>query len=192
MSSLSRSLFTRPHTLRRPLRSRGPARPSLARADHRGSAAEPVSVSARARHDDTLPGSAGSASGDGHRDFVDLQAAYRDWGGLLPGAQIADRRPDGGIARLARSIADREALSVEWCATSWLPAFQFQTDDVGLRETPRRVIAELADALDGWSLALWFVQPNALLGGAVPLALLEVDPDAVIDAARACRFILRG
>jgi hypothetical protein len=131
------------------------------------------------------------AKGD-DQEFLQLLAAYRVTGGVAPGAEIAARRAECGLSELARLIAGRKVLSFDWHATTWLPVFQFETGQIAVRRDVGTVLEELASELDGWELAQWFVQPSALLSGRAPLAVLQHDAAAVVEAARADRFLLRG
>lgn len=177
------ALLRRP-TLRGPSARHGLLRPVFARV-------VPGELAHAAQHAAGIE-SPSLAKGDDH-EFLQLLAAYRASGGLAPGAEIAARQPGGGISGLGRLIAAKKVLSFEWSATTWLPVFQFQSGQIALREGVREVLEALScPALDGWDMAQWFVQPSGLLAGAAPLALLGADTPAVIEAARAYRFILRG
>jgi hypothetical protein len=46
--------------------------------------------------------------------------------------------------------------------------------------------------MDAWELAQWFSDPNQWLHGARPADLIRSNPFAVIQAARADRFIMAG
>ena len=120
--------------------------------------------------------------------FLGLLAAYRTSGGLATGHEIAARRPRTGLSELARAIAARELIGMEWGGQRWLPFFQFERGDVAVRAPVRLLVGELADLLDDGDMAQWFVQPNAWLNGAQPLQLLDSDFAHVHDAARALRF----
>lgn len=120
--------------------------------------------------------------------FLGLLAAYRTSGGLATGHEIAARRPRTGLSELARAIAAREVIGMEWGGQRWLPFFQFERGDVAVRAPVRLLVGELAGLLDDGDLAQWFVQPNGWLDGAQPLHLLDSDFARVHDAARALRF----
>ncbi len=60
------------------------------------------------------------------------------------------------------------------------PLFQF---DEGQPVGAMHDILALFTGLTEWQVALWFYAPNAWLGGAPPMDLLQVDPEAVIAAA---------
>lgn len=125
-------------------------------------------------------------------EFLRLLSAYRASGGLATGVEIAARSPHNGLSRLARSIAAREVLSVQWSGQHWLPVFQFEPGALAVREPVRTLIGELADVLNDWELAQWFVEPNGWLVGATPLQALREDAGRVHDAARVLRFLVRN
>ena len=124
--------------------------------------------------------------------FLGLLAAYRTSGGLATGYEITARRPRTGLSELARAIAAREVIGMEWGGQRWLPLFQFERGDVAVRAPVRLLVGELAGLLDDGDLAQWFVQPNGWLDGAQPLHLLDSDFARVHDAARALRFACRN
>ena len=56
----------------------------------------------------------------------------------------------------------------------------------------QQVIGELREVFDDRELAEWFATPNCWLGGGAPAVRLASEPLAVIDAARADRFVAAG
>ena len=73
----------------------------------------------------------------------------------------------------------------------------FQFDLVGaspsiLRPGVASVLAELGEVYEGVELALWFVTPNNWLSGAQPAQVLRGNPEAVLQAARADRYVACG
>ena len=125
-------------------------------------------------------------------EFVSLLEAYRASGGLATGAEIAARRPQDGLSQLARAIATREALALEWSGQRWLPYFQFKAGDITVREPVRTLCDELTAVLDDWALVRWFAEPNILLNGALPLVVLNTDLQRAHNAARELRFALKS
>lgn len=94
------------------------------------------------------------------------------------------------------SARNRAALAARWRSERrifgiprqrrWLfPRFQFDEE----RGRPKAVIAAtlaaLGDAVGPWQTAVWFTSENGWLDGRRPVDLLDRDPDAVVDAARA-------
>lgn len=124
--------------------------------------------------------------------FLDLLSAYRRFGGLATGAEIAARRPHTGLSDLARAIAARDVVSLDWSGQRWMPVFQFEHGDLAVRAPVRRLVDELAGVLDDADVAQWFVEPNAWLGDAAPLLCIDTDYPRVHDAARALRFACRS
>ena len=133
-------------------------------------------------------------------DFVALQVCLRPSGGLARGDDLAlclgrlDQGQDhsSGHARLARLMVSGQVFSFAWLDTYWLPMFQFDPVSLGLCAQAREVLRELVEVLDGWSLAVWFVQPCSCLGSRSPLTLLRSDPPAVLHAARLQCYVVKA
>ena len=129
------------------------------------------------------------------RDFLAMHAAYRASGGLARGddlARLFEDRRCGDFISLAGLITAGEIFSFDWHRSFWVPMFQFELRDLSIKPGPRQVLAELARAFDGWSLAIWFARPNSCLNGHRPVDLLDSDLPAVLDAARTDRFVALG
>ena len=129
------------------------------------------------------------------RDFFEMRAAYQATGGTARGDDLGrlledHRRGDG--ASLARLVVSGEVFGFEWQRLFWVPMFQFELRDLSLKPGPRRVLAELASEFDGWTLAIWFSQPNCWLNERRPVDVLDSNLPAVLGAARADRFIAAG
>jgi len=69
--------------------------------------------------------------------------------------------------------------------------FQF-SPDLGLKPGLKAVLAELVSEYDGRRLAEWFVEPNGWLDEARPIDVLDSNPEEVLQAARADRFVATG
>ena len=54
------------------------------------------------------------------------------------------------------------------------------------------VLAELRTVLDTHEVAVWFTTANSSLDGVAPVEAVDSQPQAVLDAARADRFMLGG
>ncbi len=124
--------------------------------------------------------------------FIAMLNAYRGSGGLArKESLIALFSRRGGIDAdtLANWIADREVLGFEWQSRTWLPIFQFNLIDMTRPPVLRQVLAELIPVYAPWELVNWFAQPNPWLADRVPADALGHDPSAVMQAARADRFI---
>jgi len=125
------------------------------------------------------------------RAFIALQSAYRPHGGIsrshclaVGGASVSDR-----ARRIDELVDDHQLFRFQWHHDWWLPMFQLDKSGPSLATAPRRVIAELGDAFDGWAMAIWFVQPNSWLEGHSPIERLEANLPDVLAAARADRFV---
>ena len=129
------------------------------------------------------------------RQFDAMSHAFRPHGGFAASDDVMRRlRPlsDQPLSMLARWIVSRTVLSVSWRDQSLLPMFQFDLADMSIKPACARVVAELKDVFDDWELALWFAAPNVWLDHAAPVALLADEEFAVLQAARADRFVARG
>jgi hypothetical protein len=121
--------------------------------------------------------------------------AYRRTGGLVSGVEAAlllRRHSTQPLSLLARWIVTRRVVSYVWQSEMLLPLFQFDRDDMSLRRDTSQVVAELVDTFDDWELAVWFARPNSWLRDTAPVKLIDVDQPAVLQAARADRFIAKG
>ena len=121
--------------------------------------------------------------------------AYRRTGGLVSGAEVElllRRHATQPLSLLARWIVTRRLVSYPWQSDILVPLFQFDRRDMSLRPETVQVVAELADTFDDWELAAWFAQPNSWLQDAAPVEVIDVDQPAVLQAARADRFVARG
>lgn len=127
--------------------------------------------------------------------FQSLRAAYRHTGGVARGddlARLLEDRKRGACANLAKVIVSRGVFAFKWREELWIPMFQFDLRDLSLKMAHRPVLAELAPVFDNWSLAEWFARPNAWLCDRSPVDVLGSNLPAVLDAARADRFIANG
>ena len=127
--------------------------------------------------------------------FVAMLNAYRASGGLgriqeiLKMLKSHDEKPD---LTLASWILKRKVICFEWRSMTWLPWFQFRPADMDPQPELAPVLAELASVFDPWEMANWFAQPNPWLADCPPVDSLLVNPPAVLQAARADRFVAGG
>jgi hypothetical protein len=147
-----------------------------------------------ARHGAELSAAASphDAAGEQHIAMVD---AYRRTGGLVGGTELAlllRRHSTQPLSLLARWIVARRVVSYVWQSEILVPLFQFDRHDMSLRRGTVQVVDELADTFGDWELAAWFAHPNTWLQGTAPVELIDVDQPAVLQAARADRFVARG
>jgi len=129
------------------------------------------------------------------RPIAGMLAAFAQSGGVASGDEVACLLRHGSsqpISLLARWIVARKVVSFSWRAQTLLPLFQFDFGGVAVKVCVQRVIAELAPVFDDWDMAIWFAQPNSWLAGAAPADLVARDLPAVLEAARADRFIAKG
>jgi hypothetical protein len=120
---------------------------------------------------------------------------YQRTGGLVScdeAAALLRRHRDQPISVLARWIVAGTVVNFSWQGQTLVPLFQFDLRDMSLRRAASEVICELWGVFDDLDLAIWFAQPNAWLGNAAPVDALEIDQPAVLQAARADRYIARG
>jgi len=129
------------------------------------------------------------------RQFALLQQACAPHGGLAGGDEVARRlrrHAAQPLSMLARWIVGREVISLVWRGQTWLPLFQFDLATMTPHEPVRAALRELADAFDDWDAALWWATPNAWLHGDAPVDAITRDPQAVLQAARADRYVALG
>lgn len=127
--------------------------------------------------------------------FRGLRSAYGQSGGLARGddlARLLQDRQQGDFVSLARVLVAREVFGFKWRDQLWVPMFQFELRDLSIKRAHRPVLAELAPVFDNWSLADWFARPNSWLGSQSPVQMLGSNLAAVLNAARADRFIACG
>jgi hypothetical protein len=129
------------------------------------------------------------------RAFVAMQRGLRASGGLARTDEVSRRlhaAAQRGEASLTELIVSGVVFSFYWHNSGWVPLFQFRpavaAGPVGLSH----VLAALAPLYDGWSLALWFSQPNTSLQMRRPADVLAGDGAAVLQAARCDRYVAVG
>lgn len=128
-------------------------------------------------------------------EFIALMGQYRSFGGIATREEVAARMRRAGagdLSTLARRIAARELISFEWNGGFWLPLFQFDLSDMSLKESTRRIVAELNTVLDGWEFAKWLADPDEALRGKRPVEVIDSGSPEVLHAARLARYIARG
>jgi hypothetical protein len=129
------------------------------------------------------------------RDFGAMYCAFRPYGGFASGDELVRRlrrSTEQPLSLLARAIVRRSMLTLCWRGETLAPVFQFDMTDMSVRPACASVFAELNDVYDSRELALWFASPNLWLHGSAPVALLATNEVAVLQAARADRFVARG
>ena len=130
------------------------------------------------------PGNDNAPSGIG---FIALLEAFRPTGGTAPGEivdQLLNEHQVGFAVSLAGLIHTGQVFGFEWRTNLWIPMFQFDADNLTLKEGPQRVRSELPPLWSGWMQASWFATPNARLDGRSPVDILDSDIDAVLWATQ--------
>ena len=132
------------------------------------------------------------SSGSNHQWFSDRIGAYKTSGGTATADELAllmKKKNRGNFISVAKQIASRDIFSFEWQNHFWVPMFQFHNQDLSVKQEVRRVVHELTDVLDNWTLAKWFTEPNAWLKGGRPVDMVDGNFSHVLGAARADRFV---
>lgn len=147
----------------------------------------------------SLPASASPQRGPARdvpaRTTESVLAVFHAYGGLAPACDVAELlrvRWHQPISRLARWIVNRRVLSVESAGGLYLPLFQFDLAAASVRTDARLVFDTLLPVLDSHEMARWFVEANSWLGDEAPAHVFMLDPQRVMQAARADRFVAMG
>lgn len=80
-----------------------------------------------------------------------------------------------------RGLPSRNVFSVPCGGTDLYPAFQFRHGQA--RPEVGRVLERFGGKLSAWQIAFWFVAENGWLDGQRPVDVLDLHPDAVVEAA---------
>ena len=127
--------------------------------------------------------------------FTAMIGAFKDYGGTTRADELAlllEEQNKGNFVSLAKRLVSRDVFSFEWQDHFWIPMFQFNPQDLSVKQEVRRVVHELHAVLDSWTLAMWFTEPNAWLKGRRPVDLVDRQFSEVLGAARADRFVATG
>lgn len=127
--------------------------------------------------------------------FMDMLDAYRGTGGLARKEEILSHfkghnGPDEDM--LDVWIFRRRVICFNWQSQAWLPWFQFNSFTLEPHPQLRPLFDELVDVYEPLEMADWFAQPNPWLAGRAPVDTLLNDLTAVMQAARADRYIANG
>lgn len=121
-----------------------------------------------------------------------LFQTYQNFGGVETGDQMVGRMTERWpqpISRLARWVVQRQVVNFHWHGTLYLPLFQFDLSCAWLRNEVPRVMDMLPRNFDDEEVAEWFARPSGLLEGDIPAHALLERHTAVMEAARATRFL---
>jgi hypothetical protein len=128
-------------------------------------------------------------------EYREMEDAFRASGGLA-GSELMTAllcaNTDQPISMLARWIVAHDVLGFEWRGRTLVPLFQFDPATMSPRPAVSDVVRELVPVLTEWDISLWFARPNAWLGEAAPVDAIAREPDAVLQAARADRYVAGG
>ena len=126
------------------------------------------------------------------RDFEMLLTSYLWSGGMARSVEVARHlaeRQGANHSSLERLLATKAVFAFEWRGSLWLPMFQFDSKEMFVKPASRQVLTALAGVFDSWTIACWFQEPNLWLQSRRPIDLLDVNPMAVVAAARGDRYI---
>ncbi len=142
-------------------------------------------------------GAVGMPDGGGDLDaqFTTMDLAFVRHGGMLCSDEVVCRMRDHKeqpISVLAKWIASRKVIAIDWRSSMLLPMFQFEPASFDLRPGCAEIVSELADFSSDWSIALWFAAPHPWLGDLPPVDVLSSRRHDVFLAARAARFVAHG
>ena len=101
-------------------------------------------------------------------------------------------RSTGSDTSLSEAIGQRQLVHFEWQSQTWLPLFQFDLVRMQPRSALSCVLAELNGIYNNDEVAEWFSRINPWLNGRSPAQELVSHPAAVVDAASAEVFVVRG
>lgn len=135
--------------------------------------------------------------------WLSTAAAFSGTGGLVNGddlaelirhrCEVAGWLPDSlPVSLVARWIVSRAVVSLDSPWGPLFPLFQFDLPTASLVDGMALLMAELRPVFDDVELALWFVTPNDWLSGARPAVAMHQNFPAVVQAARADRFVAGG
>jgi hypothetical protein len=125
------------------------------------------------------------------RRFAELFKKLVPFGGMLSGDALRymHRASQSGLM-LGHALLRCDLIEVQWRHSLWLPVFQFQVTTWDTLPNVNLVVAEFFPVLQGFDLAEWFLTPNAWLQNRRPLEIVKEEPEAVVRAAQADRFLL--
>ena len=136
-----------------------------------------------------------AGAGDLDAQFTTIDSAFVRHGGMSCSNEVVRRmrgHKEQPISVLAKWIASRKVIAIDWRSSLLLPMFQFEPASFDLRPGCAEIVSELADFSDDWSIALWFAAPHPGLGGLPPVDVLATRRRDVFQAARAARSVAQG
>lgn len=124
--------------------------------------------------------------------FTAMRNAYQESGGLMRAPDLASLWQGHGVSDthlLTQWIQNRQVISFEWQATTWLPMVQFNRSTMTLVPGFEAIQAELVAVYNDCDVAQWFSLPNTWLADRSPASALRHDAPEVLMAARAERCV---
>ena len=124
-----------------------------------------------------------------------FQRVFQRSGGLATSDALAlfmRSQCDQPVSILARWIVRKHLVCLVWRSQTLIPMFQFDLAHCSVRAGMPEIIVELHAALDDFETIEWFARPNCWLAGAAPADVVPTDIQAVLEAARADRFVSLG
>ena len=122
------------------------------------------------------------------RAFLAVLATYHTTGGTLRASDLSrllTLRRTCNSGNLDELMQERQIFGFPWNDSTWIPMFQFDGRDLAVKSAVSHVRIELGLEFDDWSIASWFARRNVRIDDLRPVEVLEVSPQAVLDAARA-------
>lgn len=115
------------------------------------------------------------------RELADREKIFNRFPAFLVNG-IADSRGRSIRSEVVRGwLRERRVFAFQHRRHYHFPAFQFAAGE------QKPIIAQslsLVQPLDGWHAMYWFVGANGWLEAGSPVELLDLDPEAVLEAAR--------
>lgn len=149
-----------------------------------------ISKNTHATGSTSRPGIRAMPSSDG---FVALLRAFFGSGGIARAIELESllqERQRGDYISLARLIATGRLFFFEWRDALWVPMCQFDPRNLQIKPGFEKIWHELAPTLGGWQTANWLALPNVNLDHRRPIDVMDIDPPAVLLAARLERGLM--
>lgn len=138
---------------------------------------------------------ASAAGPDRQQQLRRILGTFGPGGGVVSADALAGmmcHRHDQPLSMVARWVLKRSIVSFEWQGQLLVPLFQIDRLTMLPTSDLLEVLRELIDVFDEWDTALWFATSNSFLAGDTPATRWDVDPQEVVKAARADRYVARG
>lgn len=120
-----------------------------------------------------------------------MRRVYEMHGGLVGCDELACLLRESRsqpLSILAHWLIERSIVSFSWRGIVHVPLFQFERPVLNLRPGMAAALRELVVVYDDTQVARWFIEPNCMLGGDLPITTMHVNPQQIVQAARVRRF----